>query len=289
MRFSAVIKDERGFIHKKLLGLGKSVVRAATGTIGQTALGFIPGGSIVQRGLGLIRGLTGPLRTRGGQVFAPPVPSQVRFTTQSAATRAWTPTIPTARPTLPRTQTARVTVTSQAQKNRGANLKFGDINLPSIPEAIDFIKGIRPNGNGGNGNGGCPPDLIALPGGGCEFPGSPRGEPGEARMGRYGAALDPMFRTINQRVCLEGMILGKDRLCYNKGAISNKERLWPKGTAPLLTGGEMAAIRKADRARGKVARTAKRLGIQPATRRAPRMGKRGAHAHAKAATGVVSV
>lgn len=281
MKFTAVMKDERGFVHKKLLGLGKSLVGRIVPTLARLApqaLSFIPGGSVFQRGLGLISGVRGsragqfPIRTRGGQVvpaaLAPPL------------------AITTPRPTPPRTQTARVTAMSQEQKQIGLRAKFLP-ELPSIPDVFQNVKtrlGFNGNG-GGNGRQECEFPLVPLPDGGCEFPGSPRGAPGEARMGRYGAALDPMFRTINKRECLPGMILGKDLLCYNKGAISNKERLWPKGTAPLLTGGEMAAIRKADTARGKVARTAKRLGIQPVTRRATT--KR--HAHAKAATGVVNV
>ena len=98
----------------------------------------------------------------------------------------------------------------------------------------------------------------------CRFPGSPSGVPGEARMGRFGAGLEPLFRTINKRVCLPGMVLGKPGqggviLCYNAKQLSNKERLWPKGAAPLLTGGEMSAIRKAATAAGKFQRAGKRL------------------------------
>jgi hypothetical protein len=44
------------------------------------------------------------------------------------------------------------------------------------------------------------------------------------------------------------MVLGADGYCYNKSQISNKERMWPKGRRPLLTGGDMGAITKAARA-----------------------------------------
>ena len=239
--------DQRGFIHKKIFG---GIKGAASSVVRSITSGSLPTPLTIARGA-------------AGGFFIPGGGSRVRSLT-----------ITTPRPTPPRSQTARVSLTSQAEKNRARTLKFSGSKIP-LPPIIEEIISSFDNGNG-NGNGECDFPLVRLPGGGCEFPGSPRGEPGEARMGRYGAALDPMFRTINQRVCLEGMILGKDRLCYNKGAISNKERLWPRGTPPLLTGGEMACIRKADTARGKVARTAKRLGIQTATRRAS--PKRHAHA-----------
>lgn len=257
--FTRVMRDERGFVHKKLLGIGKRLVGAAIPSL----TSFIPGASIVQRGLGLIGGIASrvrqfPIRTRGGQVLpAGPL------------------TVSTPRATPPRTQTARVTPMSQAQKQLALSTKF-----PEISDIIGGIGGaLRERGNGGpSGSLVCDPPLVPNERGTfCSFPGSPEGGVGEARMGRFGAALEPGFMTINKRECLPGMVLGKDFLCYNKGSISNKQRLWPKGTAPLLTGGEMAAIRKADSARGKVARTAKRLGIGTPTRRRARP-----HAHAKA-------
>jgi len=138
----------------------------------------------------------------------------------------------------------------------------------------------------GQVRGGCEdPDLVMDPDGVCRFPGSPSGGIGELRKGRFGPAEEPFFVTRNVRFCLDGFILGKDKLCYKKGSISNKERLWPKGTPPLLTGGQMAAIRKADSAKKRVAATAKKLGLmKPATRRAPAR-----HQHAVAAKGVVNV
>jgi len=134
------------------------------------------------------------------------------------------------------------------------------------------------------------PSLVRDADGVCRFPGSPSGVPGEARKGRFGAGVEPMFVGTTVRRCPAGMVLGKGDdfsapLCYEKGAISNKERLWPVGTRPLLTGGEMAAIRKATSAKNRVARAAKRLGVmKPATRRSlPR------HAHARPAQPVLSL
>ena len=78
-------------------------------------------------------------------------------------------------------------------------------------------------------------------------------------MGRYGAALHPFVEDRMVRSCLPGMVLGKDVLCYNKRDLTNKEREYPKGRAPLLTGGERNAISKASRAAKKIERTTKQL------------------------------
>ena len=55
------------------------------------------------------------------------------------------------------------------------------------------------------------------------------------------------------------MVVANDGLCYNRSQISNKERMWPRGRRPLLTGGEMRAISIASRAAGRLTRTAVRL------------------------------
>jgi len=82
---------------------------------------------------------------------------------------------------------------------------------------------------------------------------------GDAVMGRFGAALEPFEKVRSISTCLPGMVLGMDGFCYDKRAITNRERMWPKGTAPLLTGGDMSCIRKAARAAGRLQRTTKRL------------------------------
>jgi hypothetical protein len=97
---------------------------------------------------------------------------------------------------------------------------------------------------------------------------------GDAVMGRYGAALHPFVEDRMVRSCLPGMVLGNDGLCYNKRDLTNKERQYPKGRAPLLTGGERNAISKASRAAKKIERTTKqlyKLGMikKPTARRAP--------------------
>jgi len=108
----------------------------------------------------------------------------------------------------------------------------------------------------------CPEDLVLAPDGTCVFPGSPASgahAAGMAVMGRYGAAIIPGGKTITRRVCIPGMQLGNDGLCYNKGQITNKERKWPAGRRPLLTGGDMRAISIAARAGARLERTSKRL------------------------------
>jgi len=101
---------------------------------------------------------------------------------------------------------------------------------------------------------------------------------GDAVMGQYGVALAPMVACIDHMTCPDGMLLGTDDLCYNKGQISNKQRKWPKGRAPLLTGGERNCISKAARAAKKIERTTKQLQkmgmLKKATsRRSPPMGR----------------
>jgi len=93
-----------------------------------------------------------------------------------------------------------------------------------------------------------------LPGGATGFT-----RAGEAVMGQYGVAMEPEIEDRMVRLCLPGMILGKDGLCYNRGDISNKERRYPKGTRPLGTPGEMACLRKAASFGRRMENTVKRM------------------------------
>ena len=106
---------------------------------------------------------------------------------------------------------------------------------------------------------------------------------GDAVMGRYGAALQPGSRMIDRAVCLRGMVLGNDGLCYNRRDISNKERMWPRGARPLGTPEEMRAVRIASRFGGRLERTNKRMmkiGLlksprRPSSRRRPAAAGKG--------------
>ena len=237
--------DERGFIHKRILGGIK---------------GFVTTGSP-------LAGITGFLR-------------------------------PPARKTVPRSRTARPSIVGEQEKERARSIKFGDGFGGPAPVLIARR----------------PPPLSVVGGGDteCVFPmrwdprtqsckvfigvESGRDRPrdvreaeararerapvGDAVMGQYGAALEPGVMSIERSVCLPGMQLAKDGLCYNKGAITNSQRMWPRGRRPLLTGGDMRAIGIAARAGAKLDRTTKRLralGMMkklPAPRKAP-------HQHAK--------
>jgi len=145
---------------------------------------------------------------------------------------------------VPRTQTARVTQFSEANKRLGREAKFGlkgddDCVIPGMKRdpstgKCAFFFGERRGPNGGR-------------------------EVGEAVMGQYGAALEPGIMTIDRAVCLRGMQLGNDGLCYNKAQISNKQRMWPAGRKPLLSGGDMRAIQIATRAGKRLEGATKRL------------------------------
>lgn len=123
------------------------------------------------------------------------------------------------------------------------------------------------------GSGGCPGRLIRDPRtGGCisftaapsAVTAGPRAGPdrfmgGAVVMGQFGAGEEPLVQMIDKRICRPGMVLGRDLVCYNRSQLTNKERRWPRGRRPLLTGGDMRAISVAARAAGRLTRTTKRL------------------------------
>lgn len=184
------------------------------------------------------------------------------------------------------------------QKQRALGVKFGN--------GAAFAETGRPNGGCGVGRafdafGRCQP-IPGFGGGGtrppCDFPmvrdaagrcrtptsGEFGGEQfgvGNAVMGRYGAALEPGSMIIDRAICLKGMQLGNDGLCYNKSAITNKQRMWPRGRRPLLTGGDMRAIGIAARAGSKLDRTTKRLRALGMMKALPKGRGPAPHAHAK--------
>ena len=227
--------DERGFIHKKILG-----------AVGKVA-GILP-----IPGAGIIGGIAGRLAGSIGKK-------------QPATTAKFGLGQETGRP------------------NGGCGVgRIFDANGRCIP-----IPGF------GGGTGPCDFPMVRDSAGRCRKPtsgefGGPQFDVGNAVMGRYGAALEPGSMMIDRAICLRGMQLGNDGLCYNKGQITNKQRMWPAGRKPLLSGGDMRAISIA-------ARAGRRMEL--ATKRLQRMGmmkkpvRRGAapHAHARAARDVVSV
>ena len=235
--------DQRGFLHKSFIG------RA----IGKAVTTFVPGASTAVSLVKTGRSLLGGGRSRS----------------------------PAARPTAPRTATARVTATSQAQKTLGASLKFPGFGPGGGGGGFaPIVPGIVPTA------GPCDFPMVRDSAGRCRTPTSGEfgGEQfgvGDAVMGRYGAALQPGSQIIDRAVCLAGMQLGDDGLCYNKGAITNKQRMWPRGRRPLLTGGDMRAIGIAARAGSKMDRTTKRLRALGMMKALPKPSRSRAHAHAK--------
>jgi len=234
--------DERGFLHKSFIG-------RAIGGVAKRVLSATPVGQVVST-VGSFA--LGRLGRRGG----PPPPSPAVFTTVRQP----------ARDVLPRELTSRV-----SGRNVGAEFKF-----PSEAFA-------GPGGPCGD------PRLVRAPDGHCVARGSGHfrqhfGETaaavGDALMGQFGAALEPGVMTIERSVCLPGMQLAKDGLCYNKGAITNSQRMWPRGRRPLLTGGDMRAIGIAARAGAKLDRTTKRLRSLGMMKRLP-APRKAAHQHAK--------
>jgi len=257
--------DQRAFLHKKLLGLGSGIIKRA---IGATPVG---------QAISTISG------------FLPRKP----------------------RATVSRFLTARPSVAGERGKDIGRALKFGDSVGPGVEFRPQFVNTRRfrpvPSGLGGITIGEpCAPGTVEAEVFGrkvCVAPCSPVGRTaglcregggggggggggapvGDAVMGQYGAALEPGVMQIERSVCLPGMQLAKDGLCYNKGAITNSQRMWPRGRRPLLTGGDMRAIGIAARAGAKLERTTKRLqGLGMMKKPVRRIGPGRQHQHAKA-------
>lgn len=205
--------DARGFLHKKFLRVVSKVAGVAS-SVG------LPGAGIVSR----VSAFAGGRRT------------------------------------APRTLTARVTPFSQREKELGRQLKFGPEAAPrsrsSLRTSGRLTNVARQNGELLGGDPECViPGMRVDPGTGkCKFFLGERAGPdggfalGEPVLGLYGAGVTPGSMVIDRAVCGKKMQLGDDGVCYNKSQISNKQRMWPAGRRPLLTGGDMRAISIASRA-----------------------------------------
>ncbi len=257
--------DVRGFLHKSFIG--KAVGKAVTT--------FVPGASTAVDVFSTARTLLGGRgpSAGGGRGFGRRP----------------------ARATVSRTTTARPSLAGAQGKALGRDLKFGgDVSIPGPAFTTDLFRPSAFAGipKGASGTGPCPSGTVPDPEGGgfCVSPKSPFGKGrgaerapvGDAVMGRYGAALEPGVMIVERSVCLPGMNLGNDGLCYNRGAITNSQRQWPRGRRPLLTGGDMNAISIAARAGSKLERTTKRLRSLGLMKKLPAgRGATRAHAHAK--------
>ena len=244
--------DCRGFIHKKLFGVVKKVASVGSsfvpgGTVVRAALGIIGGGGRVRRQLQFAGGGGGGGAGGGGCPPGSWRDSQGRCRLDRGAN---TPTNP-------------IRIAGTGTDAAAVWKEFGDTGARTTQATAATC---------------IPPARLDPRTGECRvFLGEQSGRDdvpmGETVMGKYGAAYIPGSMVVDRAVCLPGDVVGKDGFCYAKRSLSNKERLWPRGRQPLLTGGEMRAISIASRAAHRFARTQKRLehiGMikRPATRRA---------------------
>jgi len=223
--------DVRFFVHKRLARAAKGFVTSGFNPL--SAVGGFLSGDVV-RGPG-----------RAFPKFRPP-----------GRRLAPSPFVPKVRRPASRSLTARPGRVSAEEKEMGRSLKFsgGDI----VTAATQFFKPQAAPPDCGFGRvwdevrGKC---VLGL--------GSQAGRDdtpiGDTVMGRYGAGEQPGNHVINRAVCRRGMVLGDDGICYNRTQISNKERAWPRGRRPLLTGGDMRAISTAARAGKRLTGATKRL------------------------------
>jgi len=243
--------DERRFIHKSFIG-------RAVGGVVKRVVGATPVGAAIGTALSVAGTIRRGFRRRP------------------------------ARDVVPVTLGTRPGLGSAQGKEAGRSLKFGGegsgLAVPSNRVRARQVLGIV------NGGDTCPGGTIRTADGFCVSPESEFGKDrldigseavGNAVMGRYGAALEPGNMIIDRAVCLRGMQLGDDGLCYNKSQISNKQRMWPKGRRPLLTGGDMRAIGIASRAGKKLERTTKRLQTMGMLKKPAARDKAPRHQHAK--------
>ena len=82
---------------------------------------------------------------------------------------------------------------------------------------------------------------------------------GPAVMGFFGVGLVPRVEVQTVRRCPPGMQLGRDGVCYDGLPRNSAKRAHPLGIKPLMTGGDRAAIARAKRVAGSLARARKSL------------------------------
>lgn len=139
----------------------------------------------------------------------------------------------------------------------------------------DICKGVVTSATGGNGTTAtaqpCPKGYHRGANGGCVIDGPGSYLPGDVgkpdyvwtpQYGRYGAGVTPVLVQMNRRACPAGMVVGKDGLCYDHLARTN--RLHNPGAKPMLTGGDMNALRTAHRLQKQIGKIARRFGPKKA-------------------------
>ena len=208
----SLIGNERGIIHKKLLGIGKGLVGAipGIGTAFSTATGIIS--AITAKGQQKQIGLSAKFPELGPTVLGPPTPCPSGFV---------------------RTRSGCVPSGGQRIHPGNGQAQFCDPGFVWSPRLRTCVAVDSPVGAGFRG--------------------------GVPVLGQHGAGMVAGSRIVDVATCNKGMVLGDDGVCYNKRQISNKERMWPAGRKPLLTGGQMNAISIAARAGGRLELATKRL------------------------------
>jgi len=208
MNFDLNRDDRRHFFHKKTFGF----IKGAISTAGQVATSFIPG-TIDDRLFGAFQNRF--LQPSGGAAPTPGLPA------------------------LPSGQ-APCNTPGFVRNNMGRCISPA---AAAINASNFAAKGQDPFGN--LLPAGIPGKSLFGPVAGEFLPGGSTGPCdhfGEAVIGRYGSGLVPALCTNTTRRCPKGAVLGNDGICYNRKEITNKEREWPRGRKPLLSGGEMRAI-----------------------------------------------
>lgn len=154
-----------------------------------------------------------------------------------------------------------------------SNLDLGQIGKDIVDIGVDWLRNkvvptgttttfsgpLVPEAKCPEGQFGIPPACFDLVPGGPTQGGGMLITPGEAVLGRYGAALQPSVQDRSVRRCMRGMVLGNDGLCYNRSDLKKSERWWIPARRPLLTGGDLNAISRAARAANKLQTQQKRL------------------------------
>ena len=210
----------------------------------------------------LLRGVKGfvgsgfnPLAAASG--FLAPSPRPRKRTIVRAGPALLRPDLaPPVRRPAPRSQTARPGAISSQEKAAGRSFKFPEFS--ATVGGVDFSFG-----NAGPQDCGFARVWDEVLGKCVYGIGQQAGRDdtpiGDPVMGRYGAGEQPGNMVVNRAICRSGMVLGNDGICYNRSQISNKEREWPRGRRPLLTGGDMRAISTAARAGKRLEGATKRL------------------------------
>lgn len=119
----------------------------------------------------------------------------------------------------------------------------------------------------GTGGGTCPTGTISIAGTCVDLvPGGATSGQGLIVPGLNGSQLLPgavapgAVQTMRLR-CPEGMVLGRDNMCYWKQVLPKKFRKWQPAPKPPVSAADAKAIRRADAAKNRVKRLATKSGF----------------------------